>query len=82
MGFAALYPSCDCSILPDGQISKKLSSPVCKNISLPPSGKSPVEARPIPAREEGRIAIVTDVGWGCDGRGSVRRETESQGGFP
>src|SRR5258708_28880745 len=43
---------------------KNLSSPFAKNISLSPSGKSPVEARPIPAREEGRIAIVTDVGQG------------------
>src|SRR5258708_4068461 len=43
---------------------KNLSSPFAKNISLPASGKSPVQARPIPAREEGRIAIVTDVGQG------------------
>jgi hypothetical protein len=48
----------------DGQIKKKLSSPYIENIPLSPSGKSPVEARPIPAREEGRIAIVTDVGQG------------------
>jgi len=26
--------------------------------------------------------IVTNVGMGCGGRGSVERETESQGGFP
>ena len=31
---------------------------------------------------EGRIAIVTDVGMGCGGRGSVGREVCSQGGFP
>ena len=31
---------------------------------------------------EGRIMIVTNVGMGCGGRGSVERETESQGGFP
>src|SRR5690349_9412461 len=30
---------------------------------------------------EGRIAIVTDVGMGCGGRGSVGRETCSQGGI-
>jgi hypothetical protein len=33
----------------------------------------------IPARK-GRIAIVTDVGQGCGGRGSVGRAAESQGG--
>jgi hypothetical protein len=38
----------------DGQIKKKLSSPHIENIPLPASGKSPVQARPIPAREEGR----------------------------
>ena len=30
---------------------------------------------------EGRFAIVTNVGMGCGGRGSVGRATESQGGF-
>jgi hypothetical protein len=57
-----------------------LSSPFCKNISLSPSGESPVEARPIPSREEGALAIVTNVGTGCGGRGRRRRETELQGG--
>jgi hypothetical protein len=37
MGFASLYPSYS---LPDGQISKMLSSPSRKNISLNTSGKS------------------------------------------
>src|SRR5713101_1061039 len=31
--------------------------------------------------QEGRIMIVTDVGAGCGGRGSVLRATGSQGGF-
>jgi hypothetical protein len=34
------------------------------NIPLAPSGKSPLEAGPSHAREEGRIAIVTNVGRG------------------
>ena len=33
---------------PDGQISKNLSSPVSKNIPLNTSGKSPLQARPVP----------------------------------
>jgi hypothetical protein len=32
-----------------------------------------------PTPPEGRIAIVTDAGWGCGGRGSVLRAMESQG---
>jgi hypothetical protein len=34
--------------LPDGQITKSLSSPSRKNIPLNPSGKSPLQARPVP----------------------------------
>jgi hypothetical protein len=34
-----------------------------------------------PTPQEGRIAIVTDVGEGCGGRGSVLRAMGSQGGF-
>jgi hypothetical protein len=37
--------------LPDGQISKKLSSPLAKNISLSPSGKSVLTARPVLSRQ-------------------------------
>jgi hypothetical protein len=33
-----------------------------------------------PTPPEGRIAIVTDAGCGCGGRGSVLRAMESQGG--
>ena len=50
-------------IAPDGQISKNLSSPFGKNISLSPSGKSALPARPVLSRQEGRIAIVTNAGW-------------------
>jgi hypothetical protein len=34
----------------------------------------------IPSHTEGRFAIVTDVGTGCGGRGSVLRAMGSQGG--
>jgi len=33
---------------PTGKISKNLSSPVSKNIPLNTSGKSPLQARPVP----------------------------------
>jgi hypothetical protein len=33
---------------PDGQITKNLSSPAGKNIPLNMSGKSPLQARPVP----------------------------------
>jgi hypothetical protein len=51
---------------PDGQISrcdKNLSSPFSKNISLSPSGKSDLPARPVLSRQEGRFAVVTNAGW-------------------
>jgi hypothetical protein len=39
--------------------------------SLAPSGKSPLEARLSGTDHEGRFAIVTNVGAGCDGRDVV-----------
>jgi hypothetical protein len=51
---------------------QRLSGFSDKKISLSPSGKSPLEARPSRAHKEGRIAIVTDVGAGCDGRSLMR----------
>jgi hypothetical protein len=65
--------------LPDGQISKKLSSPLAKNISLSPSGKSVLTARPVLSRQEGRIASRHGRGMGCGGRGSVGAKRQSQG---
>ena len=56
-----------------------VSSPLCKNISLHPSGKSSLQIRAIPPHK-GRIAIVTDAGCGCGGRGSVLRAMGWQGG--
>jgi len=66
---------------PTGKSAICLSSPVSKNISLSPSGKSSLQVRAIPSREEGRIMIVTNVGMGCGGRGSVLRATGLQGGL-
>jgi len=68
--------------LPDGQISKDLSSPFHKNISLNPSGKSPLEARPSHPNRGGS-RVVTNARWdamdatvsGADGiAGRVFRE--------
>jgi hypothetical protein len=47
---------------PDGQITESLSSPLRKNISVAPSGKSGVQLRPSTATR-GAIAIVTTVRW-------------------
>ena len=62
---------------PDGQISRRdkiLSSPISKNISLSPSGKSVLPTRPVPPRQEGRIAIVTNAGWDAvDAAASARK---------
>src|SRR6266550_5640456 len=55
-----------------GCFSIFLSSPLAKNISLYRYPKSEIEShRPTP--QEGRLAIVTDVGVGCGGRNGVRR---------
>jgi hypothetical protein len=72
VGWAELLrnPSCDPSTPPDGQISKKLSSPLAKNISLHPDGQiSGITPRVSPT--EGRIASRHGRGMGCGGRGSV-----------
>jgi|HubBroStandDraft_2_1064218.scaffolds.fasta_scaffold281395_1 hypothetical protein len=49
-------------ICPTGKLAASLSSPFRKKISLSPSGKSALEARPFRATKEGRIAIVTTRG--------------------
>src|ERR1700682_5337296 len=69
----ALYKVC-----PVGQISKILSSPLAKNISLNPSGKSALPARPVLSRQEGRSRVVTNAG-GMRWTQQRRRETVSQG---
>src|SRR3981081_3369279 len=66
--------------LPDGQISKNLSSPFEKNIPLPSSGKSALPARPVLSRQEGRSRVVTNAGGDAvDAAASARKC--SQGGF-
>jgi len=51
------------------------------DIPLNPSGKSKVNSRhPVPHR--GASTVVTNVGTGCGGRGSVGRARYSQGGSP
>jgi hypothetical protein len=64
--------------LPDGQITKFLSSPDRKIISLNPSGKSPLKIRPS-RPQEGRLAIVTDVGRDAVDAAASARQWKSQG---
>ena len=60
------------NIWPDGQITKNLSSPSEENIPLRRHPKSPLQLAPSrPGR--GALAIVTNVGAGRGGRGSVGR---------
>ena len=68
---------------PDGQISDRnenLSSPISKNISLSPSGKSALPARAISSPKRG-VGHRHERGMGCGGRGSVGAQSCSQGGF-
>ena len=50
--------------VPDGQISKIPSSPLCKNISLSPSGKSFLQAPPSRAHQRGASRSSRNVGRG------------------
>jgi hypothetical protein len=63
--------------LPDGQIGSPSvlppSNPVCKNISLPPSGKSNLQLPPSRSHKRGASRSSRTLGAGCSGRGSVRR---------
>jgi len=83
-----------CSIWDSSQVSRAvgrfsaiisirfaLSSFGWKNIPLSSSGKSSLQARAILSRR-GALAIVTNVGTGCGGRGSVERERNCRAGFP
>jgi hypothetical protein len=65
--------------LPDGQISKNLSSPADKNISLNPSGKSPLEARPSHPKRGGSRSSRTRGGMRWTRQ--CRAQTGLQGGF-
>src|SRR5882724_13362380 len=55
--------------------------PSLQKYSAFPVGQIKTTTRAIPSREEGRIMIVTNVGMGCGGRGSVLRATGLQGGL-
>jgi hypothetical protein len=58
--------------LPVGGLLKGVSSPVCKNISPHPSGKSSLQIRAIPSHR-GAYRDRHGRGVGCGGRGSVLR---------
>ena len=65
MGIASLHPSYG-SRHPTGKsvvATKSCPAPSAKNISLSPSGKSVLPARPVLSRQEGRFAVVTNAGW-------------------
>ena len=67
-------------ICPSGGFLSSLISDFPKNILVPTHPKSNLQlSHPTPP--EGRIAIVTDVGEGCGGRGSVLRAMGLQGGL-
>jgi hypothetical protein len=66
-------------ICPSGGLSTGVSSPLCKNISLHPSGKSSLQILAIPPHKRG-VGHRHERGEGCGGRGSVLRATGSQGG--
>ena len=64
-------------------------APIRRNFPLAPSGKSFLEASPSRARDEGRIAIVTDVGrgmrwtlWAAQDERSLKRAAKSRGPDP
>src|SRR5438270_1731251 len=66
---------------PDGQITRGsnfLSSPVCKNIWLSPSGKSNLPLAPS-CSERGALRNVTKRGAGCGGRGRAADERHGSG---
>jgi hypothetical protein len=69
-------------ICPSGGLLTGVSSLISdfpKNISVFTHPKSHLELSH-PGPREGRIMIVTDVGAGCGGRGSVERAMGLQGG--
>jgi hypothetical protein len=66
--------------LPDGRaVENPVQSPLQKYFASPVGQIISTNSRH-PTPPEGRIAIVTDAGCGCGGRGSVLRAMESQGG--
>jgi hypothetical protein len=66
------------SDLPVGHFS--VESPLQKYFASPVGQIISTNSRH-PTPPEGRIAIVTDAGCGCGGRGSVLRATDRRAGF-
>src|SRR5260221_11862412 len=71
--------------LPDGQISSSadcpLSSPLRKNISLNPSGKSPLEIRPSHPRRGGS-RVVTNARWDAMDSTASGGQRDPRAGLP
>jgi hypothetical protein len=65
---------------PPGKSLISCPAPFAKRFLFSPDPNQIYNLR-CPDPKEGRFAIVTDVGQGCGGRGSVGRATGSQGGF-
>jgi hypothetical protein len=63
-------------ICPTGARRKILSSPLRKNISLPRLVETALWSRTVPCPQEGRFAVVTDVGRGM--RWTRRRQARDE----
>src|SRR3984893_14777838 len=70
-------PCCD---LPVGRFVDRGVRPPLQKYFASVVGRNIFMSLAIPSHTEGRFAIVTDVGAGCGGRGSVLRARGSQGG--
>ena len=70
-------PCCD---LPVGRFVDRGVQPPLQKYFASVVGRNIFMSLAIPSHTEGRFAIVTDVGTGCGGRGSVLHATGSQGG--
>src|SRR6266478_2337622 len=67
--------------LPVGRFVDRGVQPLLQKYFASPVGQIISTNSRHPTPPEGRIAIVTDAGCGCGGRGSVLRAMGSQGGF-
>jgi hypothetical protein len=68
-----------CGDLPVGWLVDRCVQPCLQKYFASPVGQIISTNSRHPTPQEGRIAIVTDVGMGCGGRGSVWRAMGSQG---
>src|ERR1700730_5147255 len=66
--------------LPVGRFVDRAVQPSLQKYFASVVGRNIFMSLAIPSHTEGRFAIVTDVGAGCGGRGSVWRAMGSQGG--